>query len=151
MKLSENFSLEEFTRSESASRRGIKNEPTEAHKENIALLCKNILQPLRDRIQYPIRITSGYRSLKLNSAIGGSKKSQHSKGQAADFVCDEMNTHDLWMFIKHNLDFDQLILEFYDEKSGSGWVHCSYNSLIENRNQTLTAKKVRGKTVYAKA
>ena len=84
MKLTKNFSLEELTRSDTAERKGIDNSPTAEHIHNLAALCENVLQPLRDKVKHSIRVTSGYRSEKLNNAIGGSKTSEHSFGKAAD-------------------------------------------------------------------
>ena len=86
MRLSENFTLREITRSNTAKRLGIKNEPTKEHLKNIQSLVTNVLQPIRSGIG-PVRISSGYRNAQLNRAIGGSSKSQHCKGQASDFEC----------------------------------------------------------------
>lgn len=150
MQLSTNFTLSEFTKSQTALRKNIDNRPDKESICNMKLLCDNILQPLRDKFG-PIKITSGYRSTELCLAIGSSITSQHAKGQAADF---EMfygipNNYELATYIKNNLNFDQLILEFYT--SGiptSGWIHCSYKSSDTNRKQILTSTKENGKTVY---
>lgn len=149
MKLSENFSLNELTKSQTATRQGISNQPTEEHLENLKALVENVLQPIRDSKGQPIRVTSGYRSAKLNAAIGGSSKSQHSKGEAADFEITGVDNYELAEWIKSFIpEFDQLILEFYTSgDQNSGWIHCSY-SREKNRKQVLTANKENGKTVY---
>jgi len=118
----------------------------EDHLENAIALAENILQPVRDHFGV-VTISSGYRSSDLNAAIGGSNRSQHSKGQAADFEVPSVDNFVIAEWINDNLDFDQLILEFYDSSDPySGWIHCSYSS--ENRNQVLTAVKEDGKTLY---
>ena len=151
MKLSENFSLNELTKSQTATRRGISNQPSEEHLENLKALVENVLQPIRSSKGQPIRVTSGYRSSELNTAIGGSSKSQHSKGEAADFEITGVDNYELAEWIKSFIPkFDQLILEFYtSEDPNSGWIHCSY-SREKNRKQVLTANKENGKTVYHK-
>ena len=149
MKLSENFSLNELTKSQTATRRGISNQPSEEHLENLKALVENVLQPIRDSKGQPIRVTSGYRSAALNTAIGGSSKSQHSKGEAADFEITGLDNYELAEWIQSFVpEFDQLILEFYTSgDQNSGWIHCSY-SREKNRKQVLTANKENGKTVY---
>lgn len=149
MKLSEHFALAEFTRSESAKRHGVSNEPTPEHLENIKLLCEKVLEPIRVKFG-PLNISSGYRSKALNHYIGGALKSQHCEGKAADIDQDGMggatNT-EIFNWIKENLDFDQMIWEFGDNNKPD-WVHVSYNG-HSNRKQILRALKVNGKTVYA--
>ena len=148
MKLSKNFSLREFTKSQTATRRGIDNSPTEEHIENIKALTENVLQPIRSQWGV-VSISSGYRSADLNAAIGGSSKSQHSKGEAADFEVPGLDNFDLCEWIVNNLEFDQLILEGYDGKdANSGWIHCSYVTHRKNRKKTLTARFDTGKAVY---
>jgi len=139
-KLSENFKLSEFTKSQTASRRGINNTPNDEHLRNIKTLVDNVLQPLRDDLGKPLIITSGYRSPALNKAIGGSEDSQHSNGEAVDIECIGMSNRELAKYIRDNFTFDQLILEFYnpDEGENSGWVHVSYVS-SDNRKEVLTA------------
>ena len=147
MKLSENFSLAEMIKSNTATRMGIDNSPSDEHLENLKLLCENVLQKVRDE-HGPVRVSSGYRSPDLNAAIGGSTASQHSKGQAADFECSSISNYDLAVWIHDNLDYDQLILEFYTAgEPTSGWIHVSYKD-GGNRKQALTAVKENGKTVY---
>lgn len=138
MKLSDNFYLSEMTKSQTAIRKNIDNEPTTEIIENLRVLAVNVLQPIREHFNMPVTVTSGYRSPKLNKAIGGSKTSQHCKGEAADIEIFGVPNGDLAVFIRDNLDFDQVILENY--KSGqpnSGWVHVSYKSQ-NNRKQVLT-------------
>ena len=147
MQLSENFSLNEFTKSDTAVRKGINNTPNETHLENMKSLCENVLQKVRTHFGKSVRITSGYRSPELCEAIGSSKTSQHAKGQAADFEITGIDNKVLAEYIIDNLDFDQLILEFYtDGDPNSGWVHCSYKD--DNRKQVLRASRVDGKTRY---
>jgi len=140
MQLSENFSLNEFTKSDTAVRKGIDNTPNDVHLENMKALCENVLQKVRSHFGKSVRITSGYRSPELCEAIGSSSRSQHAKGQAADFEITGIDNKDLAIWIRDNVDFDQLILEFYTEGDpNSGWVHCSYSD--DNRKQVLSAKK----------
>ena len=147
VRLSENFTLQEFTKSQTAERRGIDNTPVEGHLENAKALFENVVQPVRDNFGVTV-INSGYRSGDLNYAIGGSNTSQHCKGQAVDIECPGTPNYDVAKWIEDNLEFDQLILEFYTPGiPDSGWVHVSYNS-EENRKSVLTALKENGKTVY---
>ena len=147
MQLSENFSLNEFTKSDTAVRKGIDNTPNDVHLENMKALCENVLQKVRSHFGKSVRITSGYRSPELCEAIGSSSKSQHAKGQAADFEITGIDNKDLAIWIRDNVDFDQLILEFYTEGDpNSGWVHCSYSD--DNRKQVLSAKKTDSGTHY---
>ena len=137
MKLSGHFSLSELTKSQTAIRKGIDNKPTLDHIENLTELCTHILEPTRRNFGKPMVITSGYRSEELCEAIGSSKNSQHAKGEAADFEMFGVDNKELAKYIKNNLVFDQLILEFYNpDDPSSGWVHCSYNK-EENRKQSL--------------
>ena len=137
MKLSGHFSLSELTKSQTAVRKGIDNQPTLDHIENLTELCTHVLEPTRRNFGKPMVITSGYRSEELCEAIGSSKNSQHAKGEAADFEMFGIDNKELAKYIKNNLVFDQLILEFYNpDDPSSGWVHCSYNK-EENRKQSL--------------
>ena len=148
MKLSENFSLIELTKSQTAERKGINNTPSPEHQENLKLLCTHILQPVRDRFERVVSVSSGYRSPELCLAIGSKTTSQHAKGQAADFVIYGLSNQELANYIKENLDYDQLILEYWKESDpNSGWIHCSYNS-EGNRKEYLRAYKNEGKTKY---
>lgn len=146
MKLSAHFDLAEFTRSESAKRHGVSNEPTPEHLENIKVLCERVLEPIRMFNDGPLNISSGYRSKTLNHFIGGSLSSQHCEGKAADIDMDGMtgkSNKEIFEYIKNNLEFDQLINEF-----NYSWVHVSYNT-GKNRKQVLDALKSNGRTVYA--
>ena len=149
-RLSENFTLQEFTKSQTALRQGIDNTPGEEHLENAKALFTNVVQPVRDNFGVTV-INSGYRGPQLNEAVGGSSRSQHCKGEAVDIECPGTPNYDVASWIESNLDFDQLILEFYDGKDPhSGWVHCSYKKDGSNRKSTLTALRVNGKTQYKK-
>ena len=148
MNLSKSFTLNELTKSQEATRLGIDNTPNEEHILNLKLLCENVLQPIRDFYGMPLSVSSGYRSAALCEAIGSSSKSQHTKGQAADFEIFGVANKDLADFVVKNLDYDQCILEFWNENEpNSGWVHCSFNAL-GNRKQFLKAEKLNGRVVY---
>ena len=148
--LTKNFSYQEMIKSSTADRIGVSNEATREHVINLVNLCNFILQPVRNQFG-PIRVNSGYRSPALNKAVGGSKTSQHCNGEAADFESSRISNPELAAWVAKNLDFDQLILEFYDGKNPhSGWVHCSYKKDGSNRKNTLTALRVSGKTQYKK-
>ena len=148
MKLSANFSLGEMTKSQTATRKGIKNEPSTAHIENLIHLAETVLQPVRDHFGKPVAISSGYRSPALCEAIGSSAKSQHAKGEAADFEIPGVDNMQLATWINKNTNFDQLILEYYEPGDpNSGWVHCS--AVKEgSRKQLLRASKIEGRTKY---
>lgn len=149
MRLSKNFTLNEFTRSMTATRLGIDNTPNDEHLEAAKALFENVVQPVREHFGIT-RISSGYRSPALNEAIGGSTRSQHSKGQAVDFECDGQDNLEVAKWIRDNLDYDQVISEFYVEGDPtSGWIHVSYVSKEENRNRPLTAQRVDGKVQYS--
>ena len=148
MQLSENFSLLELTKSQTATRKGIDNAPSPEHQENLKLLCAHILQPVRDRFERVVSVSSGYRSEELCLAIGSKITSQHAKGQAADFEIYGLSNRELATWIKENLNYDQLILEYWKkEDPNSGWVHCSYDVNV-NRKQYLKAYKENGRTKY---
>jgi zinc D-Ala-D-Ala carboxypeptidase len=142
MKLSEHFSLEEMTKSQTALRRNLPNTPSEAQTEALVLLCENILEPVRERFGIPFTPSSGYRSAELCVAIGSSVASQHAKGEAADFEVPSISNLELCTWIINNLDFDQLILECYTG-GNTGWVHCSYKA-EGNRKEVLTYDKENG-------
>ena len=147
VRLSENFTLQEFTKSQTAIRKGLDNTPAEAHIENAKELFANVVQKVRDNFGVTI-INSGYRGPDLNYAIGGSNTSQHTRGQAVDIECPGTPNYDVAKWIEENLEFDQLILEFYTPGiPDSGWVHVSYNT-EDNRKSVLTAMKENGKTIY---
>ena len=148
MNLSKSFTLNELTKSQEATRLGIDNTPNEEQIQNLKILCENILQPIRDFYGMPVSVSSGYRSITLCEAIGSSAKSQHTKGQAADFEIFGVANKDVAEFIVKNIEYDQCILEFWNENDpNSGWVHCSY-SANGNRKQYLKAEKLNGRIVY---
>ena len=150
MMLSQNLSLAEVMKSATAIKHGIANEPTSQHLINLKEVATNIFQPCRDYFGKPLAVTSGYRSPKLNELIGGSKRSQHSKGEALDLdaqVYGGFTNAELFHYIKDNLDFDQLIWEFGTDEEPD-WIHCSYTT--ENRREVLKAYKHNGKTRYDK-
>jgi zinc D-Ala-D-Ala carboxypeptidase len=150
MKLSKNLSLAEVTKSATAKRRLIANEPTEEHIENLKALAENIFQPIREEFMCPIFVSSGYRSEALNEAIGGSKTSQHSKGEALDLDADVygvITNADIFHYIEDRLDYDQLIWEFGTEENPD-WVHVSFKKDGGNRREKLRAEKANGRTVY---
>ena len=141
------FTLAEFTKSQTALRKGLDNTPGPEHLNAARELFAKVVQPIRDKFG-PTVINSGYRGKKLNKAVGGSSKSQHCKGEAVDIECPGTGNYDVSKWIEENLDFDQLILEFYTPGiPDSGWVHVSYKS-EGNRKSVLTAMKENGKTVY---
>ncbi len=147
IRISKNFSLSEMTKSSTAERLRVDNFPSDIHLVNLTQLAINILQPVRDHFGV-ITINSGYRSPALNAKVGGSKSSQHCNGQAADFESFSTPNPDLAKWIANNLDFDQLILEFYDGiNPNSGWIHCSYN-LMGNRKKIMTALKTKSGVQY---
>ena len=152
MNLTTNFTLAEMTASQVASRNGLNNNPTAGQIENLKKLCESILQPIRNHYDAPVIVSSGFRSPELCIRIGSSIDSQHAKGQAADIQVVGIDNKALAKYIKENLDFDQLILEFYKEDEGphSGWVHVSYVGK-GNRKESLTATRsnVTKKTVYS--
>ena len=148
MSLSKNFSLEELTKSQTATRKGIDNTPSPEHQANLQSLCASILQPIRDHFGQVVTVSSGYRSPELCLAIGSKTTSQHAKGEAADFEIFGVSNKELADYINENLEYDQLILEYWNESDpNSGWVHCSYSE-GNNRNQYLRAYKEDGKTKY---
>jgi hypothetical protein len=148
MKLTENFSLNELTKSQTAERKGIDNTPSAEHQDNLKSLCEMILQPIRDHFGQVVSVSSGYRSPELCVAIGSSTQSQHAKGQASDFEIFGVSNKELADWIDENLDYDQLILEYWKESDpNSGWIHCSFNTQ-GNRKQYLRAYKENGSTKY---
>ena len=135
--LSPHFTLAELTKSSTAIRMGIHNEPEPHHFSSLTQLCKTILEPVREHFGVAFSPSSGYRSPQLCEALGSSRKSQHTKGEAADFEVLGVDNHLVASWIRDNLDFDQLILEGYtDEDKNSGWIHCSTKS-DWNRKEVL--------------
>ena len=151
MKLSKNLSLAEVTKSTTAKRLGINNTPDEWTTENLRQVAVNIFQPLRNAFGCPIYVSSGYRSPELNTAIGGSVRSQHVEGRALDLDADVYGgctNSQIFNWIKENLEFDQLIWEFGDDDNPD-WVHVSYVYDGVNRKRCLKAcRDDKGKTYY---
>lgn len=148
MNLTTNFSLAELTKSETALRKNMTNEPDEATVSNLKLLAEKVLQPIRDHYNTGVKTNSGYRSPDVNAAVGGSRTSDHCKGQAADIEIPGIANAVLAAYIRENLKFTQLILEFYTPGiPDSGWVHVSYDP-ANLKCQAMTAVKQDGKTVY---
>ena len=145
MNLSKNFTLAEFAKSQAALRRGLDNTPNAEHVENLRDLVDHVLQPVRSHFARPVIITSGFRSRKLNSAIGGSATSHHMRGMAADIEIPGVANGMIAEWISESLPFTQLILEFYTPGvPDSGWVHVAYDPQ-DLRQETLTVTRtIRG-------
>ena len=148
MELTRNFTLEELTKSDTAIRKGINNNPNAEQIEKLKTLCEKILQPVRDHFGR-VKVTSGFRSPELCQAIGSSPNSQHARAEAADFEVVGVDNCELADWIHRELDWDQLILEYWkgEDEPNSGWVHCSFNNQ-GNRKQYLRAYKENGSTKY---
>ena len=147
--LSKYATLDECSRSVTASRLGIDNNPPLEVRDNLREICSKVFDPCREFVGGPLAIASGYRCPKLNKAVGGSKTSEHMLGQALDIDCDTFGNKtnaELFYFIKDNLDFNQLIWEFGTDKNPE-WVHVSY-SRLHNKKKVIKATKVKGKTIY---
>ena len=148
MKLTPNFSLSEMTKSDTALRLDMDNTPNAVQAENLKTLCEKVLQPVRDHFGKGVKVNSGFRHPQVNAAVGGSTTSDHCKGMAADIEIPGVANGDLAQWIVDNLEFRQVILEFYTPGvPDSGWVHVSFNP-EDNKKQVLTAAKQRGKTLY---
>ena len=150
MKLSKNLTLKEATKSITAKRLGIENDPEPWEVKNLIVVAEEVFQKVRDHFDVPIAVTSGYRSKKLNDAVGGSKYSQHVKGMALDLDADVyggVTNADIFFYIKECLDFDQLIWE-YGTDSEPDWIHVSYIRANENRKRCLRAVREDGVTTY---
>ena len=148
-KISKHVSYKEGVRSRTADRRGLDNTPNESQLKCMKEIAEGLFEPLREWVGGPIKINSFFRGEPVNTAIGGSKYSQHMKGQAIDI--DDTFGHktnaEMYHYIKDNLDFDQLIWEFGDDKNPN-WVHVSYVTHRENRKKLTIAKRIDGKTRY---
>jgi hypothetical protein len=151
MKLSKYVSLAEVTRSDTAKRKGISNEPTPEHLENLKVICEEVFDKVREHFGVPLFISSGYRSAALNKAIGGSSTSDHNNGRALDLDQDGhgngVKNKDVFNFIKDNLEFDQLIAEGSNGAGDMNWVHVGYRK-GQNRKQILIADFSSGKAKY---
>ena len=145
------FTINELTRSATAKRLGIDNRPSEEVRRKLTLLVSQVLDPLREAWRQPVIITSGYRSPRLNQAVGGSASSQHTKGEAADIRTISDNPAEnrklFDLLLRLNLPFDQVINEYPDTRGNPNWIHVSY-SAHRQRGQVLVAKRVKGKTEY---
>ena len=142
MKLSENFSLEEFTASQTATRKNIKEQfnPSQDVINNLKDVCINVLEPIRKWFNVPIKISSGYRCERLNKAVGGAKNSQHLTGEAIDIDLGRKKNLELLNWIQKNLEFDQLLNEYPDKDGFPSWVHVSFTKKRKNRKQILVVK-----------
>ena len=140
MKLTPHFTLDEMVKSQTALRLCLDNTPDTDEMKSLLALCENVLEPVRIHWAKPVVVNSGFRALRVNRAIGSRDSSQHAKGEAADIEIPGIDNLVLYYWIAEELDFDQLILEFYNGEPSSGWVHVSYVGL-ENRNQTLRIDK----------
>ena len=147
--ISKHISYNEGVYSITATRLGINNTPNDEQLENMELIAEKVFEPLREWVGGPIKINSFFRSPELNTAIGGSGKSQHCKGQAMDIddTFGKATNAEMYYWIKENLNFDQMIWEFGDDDNPA-WVHISYVSEEENRNRCLLAYKENKKTKY---
>jgi len=148
MKLSDNFTLAEMTKSETAVRHGLENTPGPQEIENLKKLCVNVLQPIRNHYKKGVHVNSGFRHPEVNAKVGGSRTSDHCKGMAADIEIPGVANGELAIWVKDNLEYTQLILEFYTPGvPDSGWVHVSYDP-ANLKKQVLTAMREDGKVVY---
>jgi zinc D-Ala-D-Ala carboxypeptidase len=148
MNLTKNFTLAEMTKSETALRHGLENNPGEQELAAMKLLAEKVLQPVRDHFKKGVKVNSAYRHPDVNQRVGGSRNSDHTRGQAADIEIPGVANAELAQWIKDNLEFRQLILEFYTPGiPDSGWVHVSYVA-EDNKKEVLTATRKDGKTVY---
>ena len=148
-RISAHISYKEGTRSNTATRRGIDNTPSDYELTNMVGIAENIFEPLRKWVGGPIKITSMYRCEELNRAIGGSSRSQHCEGRATDLddTFGYKTNKEMFEYIRENLNFDNLIYEFGDDNNPD-WIHVSYISDDENRNRVMRAEKINGKTKY---
>ena len=142
MKLSQHFTLAEATRSMTATRCGIDNTPGPDVAKAMINVCENILEPIRKHYDIPFTPSSFYRCPELNEKLGSKNTSQHCKGEAVDIEIPGIANIELARMIENQMDFDQLILEFYiPGVDDSGWVHVSYVSPQDNRHEVLTITK----------
>jgi len=149
LRISKHISYKEATQSQTATRLGIPNVPSQYDVQNMQLLAEKVFEPLREFFDVPIYVSSFYRSREMNKAIGGSSRSQHCEGRAIDLddVYGGVTNAEMFQFIANILDYDQLIWEFGNDENPA-WVHVSYVSEDQNRKQMLRATKKNGKTIY---
>lgn len=145
MKISKHITFAEGTRSATAIRLGINNNPSPEIIETMKITAQNVFEPLREKCG-PIRISSFYRSPELNRAVGGARQSQHMKGEAIDISGIKVTNAELFRVACELEQFDQIIWEFgtLDEPD---WIHISY-SKTHNRKQILRATKIGKRTAY---
>lgn len=148
MKLTDHFSLAELTFSQTAARENIENRPNAGQIENLRLLCMNILEPIRVDIGKPVMVSSGFRSPRLNKAVGGAPTSQHLFGQAADIVCFAVPVKTLFKrIIRLGLPYDQLI---YEGTKSTAWVHVSFDTARTRRSILFATFQEAGGVQYTK-
>ncbi len=148
MNLTDHFTLEELVFSQTAVRDNIDNKPNNGQFQNLKNLCVNILEPVRVSINRPIAVTSGFRSERLNKAVGGSPDSQHMKGQAADIVCFGMSAKSLFKrILELGIPYDQII---YEGAQTNAWVHISFDAVQSRRSILLATFPPAGGVQYAK-
>jgi len=141
MKLSPHFSLDEMIKSQTALRKGLDNNPDTDQLAALVDLCEHVLEPIRKYWGRPVIVSSGFRALAVNKAIGSKDTSQHAKGEAADIEIPGIDNLDLYHWTGQNVEFDQLILEYYSGEPASGWVHVSHVSRETNRRERLRIDK----------
>lgn len=142
-RISKHISLAEATKSQTAIRLGIDNTPGEVELEAMKLVSVACFEPIREHFGVALKVSSFFRCVALNTAIGGSKTSQHCKGEAIDIDADgneKVTNKQIFEWAKANLKFDQLINEYPDKEGNPSWVHISF-SKHGNRNQVLTINK----------
>ncbi|MES2395619.1 MAG: D-Ala-D-Ala carboxypeptidase family metallohydrolase [Bacteroidota bacterium] len=141
MNISKHITLLEATKSQTAIRNGIPNEPNEVQLEAMKLVAEACFEPIRNHFGIQLKVSSFFRCEALNATVGGSKTSQHCKGEAIDIDADGtvITNKQIFDWAKANLKFDQLILEYPDKDGNPAWVHISF-SKHGNRNQVLTIK-----------
>ena len=147
--ISEHVSYKEGTYSATGLRRGLDNTPNGEQLKCMKEVAENIFEPLREWVGGPIKVNSFFRGEPVNTAIGGSRKSQHMKGRAMDLddTFGYKTNAEMYHYIKDNLDFDQLIWEFGDDENPN-WIHISYVSHRPNRKKLTVALKKNGRTKY---
>jgi len=147
--ISKHITYSEATRSQTATKNGIENSPSEQQLVAMCILAEKVFEPLRIHVAGPVAINSFFRSVELNKKLGGSSTSQHCKGEAMDIddTYGHMSNADMFNFIKDNLDFDQMIWE-YGDNDNPDWVHVSYKK-SGNRKEILRCQRINGKTVYS--
>ena len=147
--ISKHISWHEGTYSRTGERKDLDNTPNEDQLKCMKEVAENLFEPLREWVGGAIKINSFFRGEPVNTAIGGSTRSQHMKGQAIDI--DDTFGHktnaEMYHYIKDNLDFDQMIWEFGTDKNPN-WLHISWVSHRPNRKKLTIAKKVNGRTKY---